>query len=90
MQRRIWIFFIRQYCNSEICYEEIYNVIIRISIPNVLKYGKMISNLDTLILVAFGTMVCRSNMMHLIVKRSKEQCSCSHKVDDMKESFEMT
>ena len=57
---------------------------------NALKYGKIISNLHTLILVAFGAMVCRSNMMHLIVKRSKEQCSCSHKVDDMKESFEMT
>ena len=50
----------------------------------------MISNLHTLILVAFGAMVCRSNMMHPIVKKSKEQCSCSHKVDDMKESFEMT
>ena len=55
-----------------------------------IRYEKIISNLHTLILVAFGAMVCRSNMMHLIVKRSKEQCSCSHKVDDMKESFEMT
>ena len=92
MQRRIWIFFIRQHSNSEIFHEEIYNVIKKISISykNIIKYEKIISDLHTSKLVAFGAMVCRSNMMHLIVKRSKEQCSCSHKVDDMKQNFEMT
>ena len=54
------------------------------------KYENTISNLPTSILVAFEAMVYRSNMMHLIVKRSKEQYSSSHKVDDMKENFEMT